>query len=87
MRITFRPSLFGRSFGRKLGGLYDDYVEEVFVSACAINKEEVDIVLHTQEVTGSSPVAPTIKINKLQRDELTTYLIAQAITLSEPSNL
>ena len=59
MRITFRPNLFGRSFGRKLGVLYDDYVKDVFVSACGINKKEDDIVLHTQEVTGSSPVAPT----------------------------
>jgi hypothetical protein len=49
MRITFRPNLFGRSFGRKLGVLYDDYVKDVFVSACAINKREDDIVLHTQE--------------------------------------
>jgi hypothetical protein len=65
VRITFRPNRFGRSFGRKIGDLYDDYVKEVFVSACAINKKEVDIVLHTQEVTGSSPVAPTIQINNL----------------------
>src|ERR1035441_10582113 len=61
MRITFRPNLFGSSFGRKLGVLYDDYVKVAFVSACAINKREDDIVLHTQEVTGSSPVAPTIE--------------------------
>src|ERR1017187_4836808 len=68
MRITFRPNLFGRSFGRKLGVLYDDYVKDVFVSACGINKREDDIVLHTQEVTGSSPVAPTIRINNLPAD-------------------
>src|ERR1017187_9796789 len=68
MRITFRPNLFGRSFGRKLGVLYDDYVKDVFVSACGINKREDDIVLHTQEVTGSSPVAPTIRINDIQTD-------------------
>jgi len=49
MRITFRPNRFGRSFGRKIGDLYDDYVKEVFVSACAINKRQVDIVLHTQD--------------------------------------
>ena len=55
----FRPNLFGRSFGRKLGVLYDDYVKDVFVSACGINKREDDIVLHTQEAWGSSPYAPT----------------------------
>ena len=49
MRITFRPNRFGRSLGRKIGDLYDDYVKEVFVSACAINKRQVDIVLHTQD--------------------------------------
>jgi hypothetical protein len=65
MRITFRPNLFGRSFGRKLGVLYDDYVKDVSVSACGINKREDDIVLHTQEVTGSSPVAPTIQTKRL----------------------
>src|ERR1700730_8252256 len=65
MRITIRPNLFGRSFGRKLGVLYDDYVKDVFVSACAINKREDDIVLHTQEVAGSSPAAPTIEIKRL----------------------
>ena len=59
MRITFRPNLFGRSFGRKIGDLYDDYVKEVFVSACAINKKEVDIVLDTQEVRDSSSLRPT----------------------------
>ena len=73
MRITFRPNLFGRSFGRKLGVLYDDYVKDVFVSACAINKREDDIVLHTQEAWGSSPYAPTIKINSLRTILLTSY--------------
>ena|ERR1035441_10848885 len=60
MCIRFRPNRFGRSFGRKLGVLYDDYAKDVSGSACAINKMKKDIVLHTQEVTGSSPVAPTI---------------------------
>jgi hypothetical protein len=73
MRITFRPNRFGRSFGRKIGDLYDDYVKEVFVSACAINKRQVDIVLHTQEAWGSSPYAPTIKINKIRTILLTPY--------------
>src|SRR5437588_621192 len=68
MRITFRPNLFGRSFGRKLGVLCDDYVKDVFVSACVINKREDDIVLHTQEVTGSSPVAPTIHFRKIRTE-------------------
>ena len=63
-----RPNRFGRSFGRKLGVLYDDYVKDVPGSACAINKMEEDVVLHTQEVTGSSPVAPTIRINNLPAD-------------------
>ena len=62
-----RPNRFGRSFGRKLGVLYDDYVKDVFVSACAINKKEREVVLHTQEVTGSSPVAPTIRIKRIHR--------------------
>jgi hypothetical protein len=66
MCIRFRPNRFGRSFGRKLGVLYDDYVNNRFVSDCAINKKDQEVVLHTQEVTGSSPVAPTIKINNLQ---------------------
>src|ERR1035437_2763732 len=70
MRITFRPNRLGRIFGRKLGVLYDDYVKDVFVSACGINKREDDIVLHTQEVTGSSPVAPTIRINNLAAKKL-----------------
>jgi hypothetical protein len=61
----FRPNRFGRSFGRKLGVLYDDYVKDVFVSAFAINKKEGEVVLHTQEVTGSSPVAPTIQTKRL----------------------
>ena len=30
-------------------------------------------LLHTQEVTGSSPVAPTIRINNLQAVRLTSY--------------
>ena len=68
MRITFRPNLFGRSFGRKLGVLYDDYVKNRFVRGCAINKKNEEVVLHTQEVTGSSPVAPTIRINNLPAD-------------------
>ena len=59
MCIYFRPNFFGRSFGRKFGVLYDDYVKDMFVSACAINKIEEEVVLHTQELTGSSPVAPT----------------------------
>src|ERR1017187_1095063 len=62
-----RPNRFGRSFGRKLGVLYDDYVENRFVSGCAINKEEEEVVLHTQEVTGSSPVAPTIFFHRLTK--------------------
>ena len=61
MCSSFRPNLFGRSFGRKLGVLYDDDVKDVFVSAFAINKKGGEVVLHTQEVTGSSPVAPTIQ--------------------------
>ena len=60
--IRFRPNRFGRSFGRKFGVLYDDYVNYRFVSGCAINKKDEEVVLHTQEVTGSSPVAPTIQI-------------------------
>ena len=59
--IRFRPNRFGRSFGRKFGVLYDDYVKNRFVSGCAINKKEEEEVLHTQEVAGSSPAAPTIK--------------------------
>ena len=58
--IRFRPNRYGRSFGRKLGFLYDDYVENTFVSGSAINKKEEEVVLHTQEVRGSSPCAPTI---------------------------
>jgi hypothetical protein len=57
----FPPKPVWAEFGRKLGILYDDYTKEVSGSACAINKMENDIVLHTQEVTGSSPVAPTIE--------------------------
>ena len=60
MCIRFRPNVFGRSFGRKFGVLYDDYVKNRFVSGCAINKMDEEVVLHTQEVIGSSPVAPTI---------------------------
>jgi hypothetical protein len=64
MRISFRPNLLGRHFGRKVGVLYDDYVNCVSGSACAINKMEKEEMLHTQEVTGSSPVAPTISFQK-----------------------
>src|ERR1035438_925054 len=73
MCIRFRPNRLGRSFGRKLGGLYDDYVKGRFVSGCAINKKDEEVVLHTQEVTGSSPVAPTIKINNLRSILVTSY--------------
>ena len=48
--------------------MYDDYVSNRFVSGCAVNKKEEEVVLHTQEVTGSSPVAPTIRINDIQTD-------------------
>src|SRR5271169_4393191 len=48
--IRFRPNVFGRSFGRKIGVLYDDYVKNRFVSGYAINKNEEEVVLHTQEV-------------------------------------
>ena len=67
--IRFRPNRFGRSFGRKLGVLYDDYVKNRFVSGCAINKIDEEVVLHTQEVTGSSPVAPTIHSKSLMRND------------------
>src|ERR1019366_8436161 len=73
MCIRFRPNCFGRSFGRKYGALYDDYVEDRFVSGCAINKKEEGVVLHTQEAWGSSPYAPTIKINNLQASRLPAY--------------
>ena len=66
MCIRFRPNRFGRSFGRKLGVLYDDYVNNRFVSGCAINKKGEEVMLHTQEVTGSSPVAPTISFQELR---------------------
>src|SRR5580693_3536894 len=71
--IRFRPNRFGRSFGRKFGVLYDDYVNYRFVSGCAINKKDEEVVLHTQEAWGSSPYAPTIKINKLRTMLLTSY--------------
>jgi len=32
-------------------------------------------VLHTQEAHGSSPCAPTIKINKIQTNWLTSYRV------------
>ena len=35
---------------------------------------EEEVVLHTQEAHGSSPCAPTIRINKLQAASVTTYL-------------
>jgi len=63
--ISFPPKPGWAEFGRKLGGLYDDNVKDVSGSACAINKMEEEVVLHTQEVTGSSPVAPTIIFNNL----------------------
>jgi hypothetical protein len=40
MGSSFRPNLFGRSFGRKFGVLYDDYVKNTFVSGCAIKKRK-----------------------------------------------
>jgi hypothetical protein len=57
--IRFRPNRFGRSFGRKFGVLYDDYVKNRFVSGCAINKMGEEVVLYTQEVHSSSLCAPT----------------------------
>src|ERR1035438_10872101 len=36
-------------------------------------QRRVDTPLHTQEVTGSSPVAPTIRVNDLQAVRLTSY--------------
>jgi hypothetical protein len=79
MCIRFRPNLFGRSFGRKLGGLYDDYVKNRFVSGCAINKMEGEVVLHTQEALGSSPSAggnQTLGVTSARRrtDELDLYM-------------
>ncbi len=74
MCILFRPNFFGRSLGRKIGVLYDDYVNNVSGSACAINKREEEVVLHTQEVRGSSPCAPTIRVNKLRYALLTSYV-------------
>ena len=62
---SFRPKPVGRWVGRKFGVLYDNYVNYVILNACAFNKTSKSIVLHTQEVTGSSPVAPTIRINNL----------------------
>ena len=70
--IRFRPNRFGRSFGRKLGVLYDDYVKNRVVSGCAVNKKDEEVVLHTQEAWGSSPYAPTIKINNLRTILLTS---------------
>ena len=57
--IGMPPNSFGRCFGRKLGVLYDDYVEDVSGSTCTINKMGKEVVLHTQEAWGSSPYAPT----------------------------
>ncbi len=39
-----------------------------FISGCAINKMNEEVVLHTEEVTDSSPVAPTVKIDDIQAD-------------------
>jgi hypothetical protein len=54
--------LFGR-FGRKLGGLYDDNVKDVSGSACAINKMEEEVVLHTQEVARFNNIRPGMESN------------------------
>ena len=43
--------------------------------------------LHTQEVTGSSPVAPTIKINKLRTNLLTSYALRRRPKNGGQSNL
>ena len=56
----FRPKLVGRPVGRKFGFLYDEYVKYVVLSACVVKKADKSIVLHTQEVHGSSPCAPTM---------------------------
>jgi hypothetical protein len=61
-----RPNLFGRRFGWKLGVVYDDYVKDLSGSACAIDKMEEEVVLHTQEVHGSSPCAPTTSFRGLR---------------------
>jgi hypothetical protein len=87
MCIRFRPNVFGRSFGRKFGVLYDDYAKGRFVSGCAINKEDEEVVLHTQEAWGSSPYAPTIKINKLRTILLTSYAPRRRSAIRGPSNL
>ena len=44
-----------------------------FVSGCAINKKEEEVVLHTQEAWGSSPYAPTIRINEIRTLKMTSY--------------
>jgi len=41
-----------------LGVLYDDHVKTSCKWLCII-KKEAEVVLHAQEVNGSSPVAPT----------------------------
>jgi hypothetical protein len=79
MCIRFRPNLFGRSFGRKFGVLYDDYVKNRVVSGCAINKKDEEVVLHTQEAWGSSPSAggnQTLGVISARRrtDELDLYM-------------
>ena len=61
----FRPKLVGRPVGRKFGFLYDEYVKYAILSACVVNKADKSMVLHTQEAHGSSPCAPTIRINKI----------------------
>jgi hypothetical protein len=39
----------------------------------AVQSKDEEVVLHTQEAWGSSPYAPTIKINKLRTVLLTSY--------------
>jgi hypothetical protein len=59
--IRFRPNRFGRSFGRKFGVLYDDYVKNRFVNGCAINKKDQEVVLHTQEAWVRVPTRPPLE--------------------------
>ena len=68
-----RPKSVGRCVGRKSGVLYDEYVKYEILNACGFNKTDKSIVLHTQEGHGSSPCAPTIRINDIHDKWLTSY--------------
>jgi hypothetical protein len=65
--------LFGASFGAKRMNR-TEYTAMTWIAVLWNEQDGSSAMLHTQEVTGSSPVAPTIRISEIRRSGLTASL-------------